>query len=66
MDVRCLPGSLIELTNAHISRGGEIEKRPAFVEVCDLLSETVGLVSGGSLYDSQNVTVFHYVPRRNA
>lgn len=51
MDVHAPPGSLIELTNAHISRGGEIEKRPAFVEVCDLPSETVGLVSGGgSLY----------------
>ena len=51
MDVHAPPGSLIELTNAHITRGGEIEKRPAFVEVCDLPSETVGLVSGGgSLY----------------
>lgn len=51
MDVHAPPGSLIELTNAHITRGGEIEKRPAFVEVCDLPSQTVGLVSGGgSLY----------------
>ena len=51
MDVHAPPGSLIELTNAHITRGGEIEKRPAFVEVCDLPTETKGLVAGGgSLY----------------
>ena len=51
MDVHAPPGSLIELTNAHISRGGEIEKRPAFIEVCDLPNTTKGLVSGGgSLY----------------
>ena len=51
MDVHAPPGSLIELKNAHITRGGEIEKRPAFVEVCDLPTETKGLVAGGgSLY----------------
>ena len=47
MDVHAPPGSLIELTNAHITRGGEIEKRPAFIEVCDFPAGTIGLVSGG-------------------
>ena len=51
MDVHAPPGSLIELTNAHITRGGEIEKRPAFIEVCDFPAGTIGLVSGGgSIY----------------
>ena len=31
MDVTATPGTLTELKNAHITRGGEIEKRPAFV-----------------------------------
>lgn len=32
------PGTLAELVNAHITRGGEIEKRKAFVQVTDLVT----------------------------
>lgn len=51
MDVTSTPGTLTELKNAHITRGGEIEKRPAFVELCTLPSDTAGLAaSADSLY----------------
>mgnify|MGYP006131388065 CR=1 FL=1 len=51
MNQTATPGSLIELTNAHITRGGEIEKRPAFVELADLPSNTIGLAAaGGQIY----------------
>ena len=30
MNVTATPGTLVTLENAHITRGGEIEKRPAF------------------------------------
>ena len=32
-NVTAPPGSLVTLTNAHITRGCELEKRPAFVEL---------------------------------
>lgn len=48
MAVSSVPGSLLELTNAHISRGGEIEKRPAFVQVCPLPANTFGLAAVGT------------------
>ena len=48
MAVSSVPGSLLKLTNAHISRGGEIEKRPAFVQVCPLPANTFGLASVGT------------------
>ena len=48
MTVSSVPGSLVTLTNAHITRGGEIEKRPSFVEVCPLPSDTFGLASVGN------------------
>jgi len=51
MNVTATPGSLVELTNAHITRGGEIEKRPAFVELADLPSNTTSLAAaGGQIY----------------
>jgi hypothetical protein len=50
-NVTSVPGSLLTLTNAHITRGGEIEKRRAFVELADLPSETEGLAAaGGQIY----------------
>ena len=51
MNVTATPGTLVTLENAHITRGGEIEKRPAFVELADLPSNTIGLAaSGGQIY----------------
>ena len=51
LNVTAAPGTLVELTNAHITRGGEIEKRPAFVELADLPSNTIGLAAtGGQIY----------------
>jgi len=48
MAVSSVPGSLLELTNAHITRGGEIEKRPAFVPVSSLPSDSFGLHAVGT------------------
>jgi len=51
MNVTSTPGTLVELTNAHITRGGEIEKRPAFVRLATLPSNTTGLAAaGGQIY----------------
>jgi len=51
MAVSSVPGSLLQLTNAHITRGGEIEKRPAFVPVSSLPAGSFGLHAvGTSLY----------------
>jgi hypothetical protein len=51
-------GSLRRCTNAHITRGGEIEKRKAFVEVADATPGTFGLhIVRGQLY------VFGSAPR---
>ena len=51
MNVTATPGTLVTLENAHITRGGEIEKRPAFVELANLPSNTTGLAaSGGQIY----------------
>lgn len=45
------PGTLWELTNAHITRGGEIQKRKAFVSTYSLPEGTFGLASlSGNLY----------------
>ena len=50
-NVTAPPGSLVTLTNAHITRGGEIEKRPAFVELATLPTNTIGLAAtGGQIY----------------
>ena len=52
-----VPGSLVTLKNAHLTRGGEIEKRKAFVEVATLpvdgygVPTTFGLAAaGGQIY----------------
>lgn len=46
-----VPGSLLSLVNAHINRGGEIEKRLAFVPQIDLPAHTFGLTAvGGTIY----------------
>jgi|21_taG_2_1085346.scaffolds.fasta_scaffold01059_6 hypothetical protein len=45
--VTSVPGTCVELTNAHITRGGEIEKRRAFKEWASLPSGTHGLAAGG-------------------
>ncbi len=51
MAVLSVPGSLLSLVNGHINRGGEIEKRLAFVEQVTLPANTFGLASvGGTLY----------------
>ena len=42
-NVTAQPGTLVTLKNAHINRGGEIEKRPAFVKLTDLPSNSFGL-----------------------
>lgn len=51
--VTSVPGTLIELKNAHINRGGEIEKRLAFKKITTLPSNTVGLAA-----TSNQVVVF--------
>ena len=51
MAVLSVPGSLLSLVNGHINRGGEIEKRLAFVEQIALPANTFGLSAvGGTLY----------------
>lgn len=42
------PGTLAKIDNAHITRGGEIEKRKAFVHIGSFQSETFGLESTSS------------------
>lgn len=45
------PGTLQRLSNAHITRGGEIEKRLAWVRKYDLPGNTFGFAgAGGALY----------------
>lgn len=51
-----MPGTLQELVNAHITRGGDIEKRKAFVDkgtfpanTFGLAADTLGLVTFGSI-----------------
>lgn len=51
MPVLSVPGSLLELVNGHINRGGEVEKRLAFVPQITLPANTLGLSAvGGTLY----------------
>jgi hypothetical protein len=51
MAVLSVPGSLLRLVNGHINRGGEIEKRLAFVEQVAMPANTFGLAAvGGTLY----------------
>jgi hypothetical protein len=57
-------GTLSELVNAHITRGGEIEKRKAFVEALNLGSGVggLGLSSFGLEATSDGVYVFGSAP----
>jgi hypothetical protein len=51
MAVLSVPGSLLSLVNGHINRGGEIEKRLAFVPQITMPAGTFGLAAvGGTLY----------------
>jgi hypothetical protein len=51
MPVLSVPGSLLSLVNGHINRGGEIEKRLAFVPQIAMPANTFGLAAvGGTLY----------------
>jgi hypothetical protein len=45
--VTSVPGSCVTLTNAHVTRGGEIEKRRAFKLWATLPAGTHGLAAGG-------------------
>ena len=50
-NVTALPGTLVSIKNAHVTRGGEIEKRPAFVSLSTLPSNTTGLAAAnGQIY----------------
>lgn len=46
-EITSIPGSARTLTNCHISRGGEIEKRKAFVTYATLPAGTHGLATAG-------------------
>ena len=59
MSETSLPGSLITCENAHITRGGEVEKAEAFTRFANLPDNTYGLkaVSDGFLvFGSDNIT----------
>ena len=50
-NVTALPGTLVSIKNAHVTRGGEIEKRPAFVSLSTLPANTTGLAAAnGQIY----------------
>lgn len=50
-NVTALPGTLVSIKNAHVTRGGEIEKRPAFVSLSTLPTNTTGLAAAnGQIY----------------
>jgi len=50
-NVTATSGTLVSIKNAHITRGGEIEKRPAFVSLATLPSNTTGLAAAnGQIY----------------
>lgn len=50
-NVTATPGTLVAIKNAHVTRGGEIEKRPAFVSLTTLPSNTKGLAAAnGQIY----------------
>jgi len=58
MNETSLPGSLVTCENAHITRGGEVEKAEAFIRFCDLPENTFGLkaVNGGFMvFGSDNI-----------
>lgn len=59
MNETSLPGSLVVLENAHITRGGEIEKAEAYVRFCNLPLNTYGLKAvrnGFMVFGSDNIS----------
>ena len=63
--VTSVPGSCVTLTNAHITRGGEIEKRRAFKLWATLPADTHGLAAGGGrvfVFGSANTTLASTLP----
>lgn len=59
MNETSLPGSLVVCENAHITRGGEVEKNEAFIRFCDLPANTFGLKAvnnGFMVFGSDNIT----------
>lgn len=59
MNETSLPGSLITCQNAHITRGGEIEKSEAYIRFCNLPANTFGLRAlnnGFVVFGSDNIT----------
>lgn len=55
-------GTLAVLKNAHITRGGEIEKRKAFVEYADVSLEALGIQTFGLEATADGIYVFGDVP----
>ena len=49
------PGSLLEAVNVHVTRGGELEKRAAFVQEATLPATTMGFFANEGL----SGTLFH-------
>ncbi len=63
--VTSVPGSCVTLTNAHITRGGEIEKRRAFKLWATLPANTHGLAAGGGrvfVFGSDSITLASTLP----
>lgn len=59
MNETSLAGSLIVLENAHITRGGEIEKSEAYIRFCNLPNNTYGLKAirdGFVVFGSDDIT----------
>ena len=59
MNETSLPGSLVVCENAHITRGGEIEKAEALIRFCDLPANTYGLKAvdnGYMIWGSDSIT----------
>ena len=58
--ITSVPGTSVTLTNAHITRGGEIEKRRAFKLWATLPANTHGLAAGGGrvfVFGDTNITL---------
>lgn len=63
MPVLSVPGSLLSLVNGHINRGGEIEKRLAFVPQITMPANTFGLAAvGGTLFTFGSVESVTFPP----
>ncbi|SVB08409.1 uncharacterized protein METZ01_LOCUS161263, partial [marine metagenome] len=63
--VTSVPGTAVTLTNGHITRGGEIEKRRAFKLWATLPANTHGLAAGGGrvfVFGSDSITLASTLP----